>query len=692
MANRALAVLHGFFRESLHWLHAINAVFLALTQYGRRNMATHPNGSKERVLLVGFGLVSSALMVSAGFAQQTPGDGTVLTPDVEVSAYRLPTLLSETSQGVSVVTRDEIEARNASSAMELLRELPGLYVDQVGGPGGVASIHIRGSDPEHVLVLIDGVRVNDPMLSRGGSYDLSSLDLADVERVEIIRGSGSAIYGADAMGGVVNIITRRGVTEGVTGSVGVEGGGQDYGRATASVSGRTGKTRYALNAAGLQDGEEKDGGTLDLKTFSGSLSFDASDGNSVGVFARHNDRDSRSFPDFSGGIRLAADPTLEQRNAKETVYGADANLRPGDSLDLKFSVAHYERTEDIDSPGVGFGPNPPFFIPPSVSSTDFNRDNALVSGLVQLGLNSDLVLGYEYMKEDGVNQSVIDLSAVPPVFGPIPGDFSLVRKTDSFFAELKSRPTEALTLQLGIRHDSPTDLEEETSPSAGVRYDIVKSGTALKAHYSEGFRPPSFYALGDPLVGDPNLQSETSKGYEIGLEQALSEGAIRIMLNAFWTEYRNLIDYDPTIGPTGSLVNRQQVDIDGAEFDLQLNPVDTVQFSLNYTHVNSEILNSTDNLRNRPEHKASFILRYLPTDALQLVWATLIVGEFFDSSIPTGDVELDGYNRTDISADYSYKQVVLTFAVDNLFDERYEQYVGFVDPGRRARAGIAARF
>ena len=214
----------------------------SLAQYGKQNMAANPNASWRRILpavlcITGAGITT----VSTGFAQEGSADGAVVTPDVEVSAYRLPTLLSETSQGVSVVTRDEIEARNASSAVQLLRELPGLYVDQVGGPGGVASIHIRGSDPEHVLVLIDGVRVNDPMLSRGGSYDFSSLDLADVERVEIIRGSGSAIYGADAMGGVVNIITRRGETEGVTGSVGVEGGGQDYGRGTASVSGRSGK-------------------------------------------------------------------------------------------------------------------------------------------------------------------------------------------------------------------------------------------------------------------------------------------------------------------------------------------------------------------------------------------------------------------------------------------------------------------
>ena len=292
------------------------------------------------------------------------------------------------------------------------------------------------------------------------------------------------------------------------------------------------------------------------------------------------------------------------------------------------------------------------------------------------------------MREDGENRGVLDLG----FFGMVPTNFDLVRKTDSLFAELKSRPTDALTLQLGVRHDAPSDLEEETSPSAGIRYDFLKTGTAIKAHYSEGFRPPSFYALGDPLVGDPNLQSETSKGYEIGVEQILTEGRTRIIVNAFWTEYRNLIDFDPTVGVFGSLVNRQQVDIDGAEVELQLQPVDSVRFGLNYTHVNSEILNSPDNLRNRPEDKGSFFLRFFPSEAWELAWTTLFVGEFFDSSIPTGDVKLDGYDRTDISAAYRIKQFTLTLAVDNLFDERYEQYVGFVDPGRRARAGVAASF
>ncbi len=650
-------------------------------------MAKNPNRSFALSRLAGIGLVGSSMI----FAQQVSAEPLV-TPDVEVTAYRLPTLVSETSQGVSVVTREQIEARNPASVVELMREVPGLYVDQLGGPGGVASIHIRGSDPENVLVLIDGVRVNDPMLSRGGSYDLSSLDLVDVERIEVIRGSGSAIYGADAMGGVVNIVTRRATNEGVTGSAGVEGGGQDYSRATGSISGGTDKVRFTANAAGLKDGEVEDGGTLDLTTVSGTLSYNASAGNTVGLFARQNDRDSTSFPDFSGGIRLAENRTLEQRDAKETAYGASVDLRPKERLDLKFNFSRYERKEDIDSPGVAFGPNPPFFVPPSVSSTDFTRDTALASALAHLPLDSELVLGYEYMKEDGVNQSVIDLSTIPPVFSKVPGDFSLVRKTDSVFAELKSVPVENLTVQLGLRYDSPSDLEDETSPSAGVRYDFANTGTALKAHYSEGFRPPSFYSLGDPLVGDPDLQSETSKGYELGIEQALSGTMGRIMVNVFRTDYRNLIDYDPTAGPTGSLVNRGEVDVEGAEFILQLQPFDGLQLGLNYTYVNSDIVDSTDRLQNRPENQGAFTLRYMPTVAWEMAWTTLYVGDFYDSSVPTGEVEMPDYTRSDVSAAYRLKAFTLTVAIDNLFDEQYEQYVGFVDPGRRARAGISARF
>ena len=160
-------------------------------------MKKNTNLSLQRALILGLGFFGSAWIAPPGSFAQDAASGSLDAPAVEVTAYRVPTLLSETSQGVSIVSREEIAARNPASVVELMRDVPGLYVDQLGGPGGVASVHIRGSDPEHVLVLVDGVRMNDPLLSRGGSYDLSSLDTNDIERIEVIRGAGSAIHGAD---------------------------------------------------------------------------------------------------------------------------------------------------------------------------------------------------------------------------------------------------------------------------------------------------------------------------------------------------------------------------------------------------------------------------------------------------------------------------------------------------------------
>ena len=125
--------------------------------------------------------------------------------------------LRETSQGVTIINEKAIAARNPASAVELFQQIPEIQIDQVGNAGGQGNIYIRGSEPNHTLILIDGVRLNDPTNNRGGGYDLSSLDPSSIERVEIIRGAGSAMYGADAMGGIVNIVTKRGKVDGVGG-------------------------------------------------------------------------------------------------------------------------------------------------------------------------------------------------------------------------------------------------------------------------------------------------------------------------------------------------------------------------------------------------------------------------------------------------------------------------------------------
>ncbi len=626
----------------------------------------------------------AALLLSAVVPAQD-GPAELEAPAVEVSAFRIPILVTETAQGVTVVSSREIEARNATSAAEILQMVPGVQVDRIGGPGGTSSIYIRGSDPEHVLVLIDGVRMNDPLLSRGGAYDLSALDPATIERIEVIRGAGSAIYGSDAIGGVVNIVTKGAAKEGLQVSGGAGAGTNGYASGNARVAGNTGQLRFSAGAATLQDGQDSDGGDLKLNTFDGSLAWQATTATEAKFFARQSDRQSSAFPDSSGGIRLAVNRTLEEREADESAYGGGIAYRPGAQWGLNMQVSRYVREEDINSPDVEAAPGV-VVVPATQSSTELTRDVFLLSGSLKLPVNSDLTVGHERQSEDGDSRSVIS--------GLGPADFSLSRDTNSLFAALKSKPVESLVVLLDMRYDRISSLESETSPGVGVRYDFAETGTALKARYSEGFRPPSFFSLASPVVGNPNLVSETSKGSELGVEQWFSR-AVQTGASLFRTRTRNLVDFDPTAGGPfgiGMMVNRDTVDSEGVETYATLRPMRQLQAGVNYTYVTTEIVNTGSELRNRPKHRASLSLGYQLDETSRLTWNTVYVGSAVDFSFVTGEVGLSAYSRTDVAYAYKWKQFSATAAVDNLFDKEYEEFVGFTNPGRRYRVGLSAVF
>ncbi len=640
----------------------------------------------NRHLLVCAAAALSAMAAPVVRAQQQDIPIPVYTlPTEEVSAFRTPVQLRETTQSVSIINEKSITARNPASAVELFQELPGIQIDQVGNAGGQGNIYIRGSEPNHTLILIDGVRLNDPTNNRGGGYDLSTLDPSSIERIEVIRGTGSAIYGADAMGGIVNIVTKRGKLGGVDGSVRGEVGGQGFRQAQGSVGFGTNRFQGRIGASALKDGEEQDGGELDLKSFNGSVSFQPSDSSDIRLYVRHNDRESTAFPESSGGVRLAVNRDLEQRDAKETIYGADFSFDPTQNIEFNLKLANYQRDEDKDTPAIApADPTDPLTgIPAATSSIDFERESALLSALFRLPLRTDLTVGYEHLREVGENSGTLDF------FGPIPQDFALTRKTRSPFAEVKIKPIESLIVHLGVRHDSISDQDSETSPSAGVRFTVPGTQTTFKAHYAEGFKPPSFFALGDPISGNPDLISETSKSAQIGFEQGFWDARASFGASLFKTQYKNLIDFDFA---TFRLVNRNRVNADGGELELRLRPLDRLAIGLSYSYVDLEIEDSDINLRNRPKHRAGLSINYTVSDSLQLAFNAAYVGKAFDSSIPTGEVELDSYVRADVALTYKWRNLSATFAIDNLLDDNYEQFVGFEQPGIRARVGVGYSF
>ncbi|MCH9020533.1 MAG: TonB-dependent receptor, partial [Proteobacteria bacterium] len=304
---------------------------------------------RRRALAVLFGLATVPTFPAYGVWAQTQAV-TVAEP-VVVTASRIPEGPAETSGSVTVITREQIEARIPVSTIELLRQVPGVHIDRPGGRGGVSSVFLRGSDPNFTLVLLDGVRVNDPTNSRGGSFDFTTLDPGSIERIEVIRGPFSAVYGSDAIGGVINIITRDGAPE-MRATAQLSGGRFGYRRGWAELRGPVASGDFALSAAYVDNGEPVEGSAFTGKTVNGNIALAPSDTTVLRLTSRFADSLAKSFPDDSGGPSFAVLRGLDKRDSRELTVGVRLSHQPRDGQEYVVETSYYDRAQDFVSPGI----------------------------------------------------------------------------------------------------------------------------------------------------------------------------------------------------------------------------------------------------------------------------------------------------------------------------------------------------
>src|SRR3954470_15006040 len=170
-------------------------------------------------------------------------------PEIVVTGSRVAAPPEELGANVTVLSRGDFDVQKPAKLADILRRVAGIHIDQVGGRGGTGSLYMRGADPNYTLVLVDGVRVNDPTNARGGSFDFSTFDIADVERVEIARGPYSAVYGGDALAGVINIVTRHAAREQTQGSIDAAAGAFDTREFSLNAGGPAGNGNWNLGAS-----------------------------------------------------------------------------------------------------------------------------------------------------------------------------------------------------------------------------------------------------------------------------------------------------------------------------------------------------------------------------------------------------------------------------------------------------------
>jgi vitamin B12 transporter len=626
------------------------------------------------------------LFAANGAALPPPAQPASPAETVVVTGSRVATDPDDVGANVTVLRREDFDVEKPAQLSDILRRVAGVHVDQVGGRGGTGSLYMRGADPNYTLVLVDGVRVNDPTNARGGSFDFSALDVADVERVEIARGPYSAVYGGDALAGVVNIVTRHARREKTTVSLNAMAGAYDTRELALSAGGPVGNGNWSLGASDSNQGEVMRGNDFESQRVSGNFDTQIGAATSLFVTGRYSESEREGWPDDSGGYEFAAIRDTEHRVADEALLGAGVNTRVGNAT-FGLTLGYFERDDRIDSPGIAPGIRDPFGVPPSLVDTNLTRTSATFTGTQKFSEWVTLAYGVDWLREEGTSDGSLD-------FGGgfvLPTSFELTRTTWAPFAEMRIETKYGLSTQLGVRVDEPDGAGSVTSPRIRVAYAAGESGFTVAGAWGKAFKLPSFYALGHPLVGNPDLVPERGESYELELSQEIVDGRGRVSFTWFDGEFRNAIDFES--GPPPMLVNRNRVDTEGFELAGRMALNEQWQFDASLTQAESQVAGTGTQLRNRPEWRGGVGTHWTPFAALQLSAAATYVGSSLDSSIATGDVNLSSYTRFDVSAAWQVSPKFQAYlAIDNLTDEKYEEFIGNEARGILPRAGVKLSF
>lgn len=620
-----------------------------------------------------------ALPASPALADDHTGVDTIV-----VTGARVTDLLRNIPNSTTVLDLGQIEAQNHANVLDLLRNAPGLQVTQPGGRGGVASVFIRGGEPNFTMVLVDGVRVNDPNNTRGGSFDFSTLNVSDIERIEIVRGPQSAVYGSDALAGVINVITK-GRADSLGATLFAEVGEDEYERAAVEVSGpAVASGGFALRVATVDDGDATPGNRFESDSVSGKLVFGEGEERTLRLFGRWSDNSGSSFPEDSGGPTYAVLPDLDRKSSEDLSFGFTASLPLPGGWRLNASGNRYDHEDAYVSPGVAPGVRDG--VPPNQASSELDRDSFGVHVVGQLSDSLKATVGVDYYDEEGRSEGEVEFF---PGFS-IPSGFELDRSVTGAFAEVQLQPSGDLSVLASLRSDEPNREPGETTFKIGALYSLNDGRSTLRANWGEGFKLPSFFALASPLVGNPDLRSEKSESADIGLTQQFADGAASATLTLYRNEYTDLIDFDFDLFTN---VNRSEVVAKGAELQLDYRLSDALGLFAELTYLDLEIKDSDVPLRQRPDWRGSLSALWSPADDWKLHASWLYVGDTFDSSIPTGPMMLDPYHRIDAALTWQTTDTLqLVLSIDNLLDESYEEAIGFMSPGRRARLAARVRF
>ncbi len=658
-------------------------------------------------------LALTALFASAANAQDVPPDNKIILPPVIVSATTIPTPADQVASSVTVITAQDLERDQIRTVPDALRTVPGLNVVQTGGPGGQTAVFMRGTNSDHTKVFIDGIDVADPS-SPNGAFDYAHLLAGDIERIEILRGPQSGLYGSDAIGGVISITTKKGAgPPKVTATA--EGGSFGTFNQAMSLSGSQDSVNYSFNVLHLRTtqnpvtplnllapGEQRNNNNYNNWTYSTKLGANVSDNVAVNFVGRYTDARLGLTGDDAGPCFFPASCPLPEA-LQDTQVNHNLFTR-GEVVWSLFDdrFKNYFGVNYTNQWNYNVNPNPDFsnntgFTSPLIGPPTTNlgiRTKYDWRGEVKVVPGQTLVLGLE---DETSSLNTNSAGTVDPGFNFTQTTTTASTGNKAGYVELQSELSKRLYLVSNFRYDDNESFGPHETWRLAPVFIVPVTDTKLKATYGTGFKAPTLTELyvNNPSffqVANPNLLPETSKGYDYGFEQPLLNDRFRFGATYFHNDITNLIVN--VFGPTSATyMNVAQATTHGIEAFATATLTEQFKIRGDYTYTHAIDDTTGLELLRRPTDKESLTAIWTPVDRLTLSTTVLYVSSWIDVSRDTAvfvpRLNAPPYATVNIAANYKVDDHVTVFGrVDNLLDRQYQNPYGFLQPGLGIYGGV----
>ncbi|MDQ6625126.1 MAG: TonB-dependent receptor [Verrucomicrobiota bacterium] len=593
------------------------------------------------------------------------------TEEIVVTATRLPIPQESSPATISVIDAEEIERTQTRRVADALREVPGLSIVQTGTPGQLTSLFTRGLRSEHTQVLLDGIPLNQGL---AGLFNFADFTVDNIDRIEVVRGPQSTLYGPRALAGVVQIFTKRGSGQ-PTGSLSAEAGSFGSFREAFNISGSWKQFDYSVGLSRFDTDNDRPNNQYRNSNAIADVGWSPNEQLRIGSLFTY------SLSDTGNPGRIDDPKPFDNLLTERWLIAPHFDFKPVEWWHHKLIVS-YDHERQVNDP------NEDFFVGPTRSlfkrtTVDYQNDLQPLKGLT-------FTTGFFYSEIDAGQERPF----ISQTFGAQPTFISDFTRQTGVFAQLSATPFEGMNLVAGGRYDHFNQFGDVYTYRVAGSYLIKPSDTTVHSSIATGFSPPSPQ---DKIFGNnPNLDPERNRGFDIGVEQRLWNRRAQIGATYFHNRLTNVIGFNGLFETLNLGAARTQ----GLEFEARVTPLPNFDIRASYTYLDAEKTSAEDvsqllgaRLPRRPRNEGYISASYLWFGKLRTTAAAKFVNAREEINFGGPNFDIEDYAFVNLAAEYEVNKHLTVFArIDNLTDEKYSEVFGYPALGRAAFGGLKVSF